>query len=258
VATLAKKPKPDADARPRHPLVARISAVVVVLFLIWHFALTFAWNSQQTALTDLITPKALNAYMQPWFQQNWSVFAPDPVSANLSFDVRARVGGADEASATPWYTVTDADIRRGVLHKPIPNRDYLTTFALVDDFYGAFRALPDSAQGVVSQDRTGDSGWLPLVRDDLIDGGVPQPDADTFSRYEDSAYRLATAVAQARWGSGVTSVQVRLRQQQVQSFAARAQGPTKTYSYFTDGWRAPLEVGDVDLGVIKRLYGGGK
>jgi len=254
VARPAQKPKRGGDARPRHPLVARVAAVVVALFLLWHFALTFAWNSQQTALTDLITPQTLNAYMMPWFQQNWSVFAPDPVSANLSFDVKARTADGAE---TAWYTVTDADITRGVLHKPIPNRDYLTTFALVDDFYGAFRALPDSAQKVVSVDHSQTSDWLPVVHDALVAGGVPQADADTFTRYEDSAYRLATAVAEARWGTGIEGVQVRLRQQAVQAFAARAAGPTTTYSYFTDGWRKPLDVSDVNLGVMKRLYGGG-
>lgn len=249
--------------RRRHPRAARIVAVIVALVVAWQFVATFAWNSSQTALTSLITLKALDAYMTPWFQQNWSVFAPDPVDANLSFDVRAKVSTDGTAHETGWYTVTDADITRGVLHKIVPSRDYLTNFQLVDDLYTAFDALPSSAQKVVAAQQTSPD-WVPAVRGALVKDGVTTADAQNFSRYEDSAYRLATAVADVRWGAAsgaadarISGVQVRLRSAPVRPFASRALGPSTTYSYFVDGWRAPLSIPDVNLGVIRALYGGG-
>ncbi|HEY0248625.1 MAG TPA: DUF5819 family protein [Gryllotalpicola sp.] len=224
----------------------------MALFLCWHFIATYAWNSAPNALRDVITPRALDAYMVPFFQQNWSVFAPDPVSANLSLDVRARVGA--DTKPTEWYTVTDADIRRGVLHELVPSRDYLDNFALVDGFYGAFRGLPQSAQSVVGADYTG--AWVAQITAKLTGDGVTTQLAQSYSRYEQTAYRLASAVAGARWGDHVSAVQVRLRSMPVRAFEQRERGPSTTYSYFTDGWRTPLSVDDIDAGVIRRLYGG--
>ena len=67
----------------------RGAAGVIALVLSFHFAATALWVSPAAPLYDALAP-VLNPYMQPFFQQGWSLFAPNPDRGDHTFLLRAR------------------------------------------------------------------------------------------------------------------------------------------------------------------------
>lgn len=52
--------------------------------------------------------KADDAYVEPYFRQQWNFFGPNPIDRNYSLVARARIksGVPDKESETPWVNVT--------------------------------------------------------------------------------------------------------------------------------------------------------
>src|SRR5262249_15459863 len=83
----------------------RIAAAAILLVVVMHFAATLLY------LTPLNPVKAavytqLNRYMEPYFTQNWAMFAPDPVADTTLLLVSCRMAEANGAAETPWIDVT--------------------------------------------------------------------------------------------------------------------------------------------------------
>ena len=83
---------------------------------LYHLSITFLTNSPtNTVSTKLATPIAKWVY--PWFEQNWRLFAPNPMSQN--FTVEARVSTDCYSNVTPWYNLSQMDYDT-ILHNPFP------------------------------------------------------------------------------------------------------------------------------------------
>ena len=73
---------------------------------LYHLTITFLTNSPtNTVSTRFATPIAKWVY--PWFEQNWRLFAPNPMSQN--FTVEARVSTDCYSRVTPWYNLSQMD-----------------------------------------------------------------------------------------------------------------------------------------------------
>ncbi|WP_205857671.1 DUF5819 family protein, partial [Phytoactinopolyspora endophytica] len=70
------------------PPIARGLAFFLVGLLSMHFAFTFLWNAPSNAIKDAVGDE-MRGYMRPYFHQNWSLFAPNPVNAEDELLVRA-------------------------------------------------------------------------------------------------------------------------------------------------------------------------
>lgn len=55
---------------------------------------------------------AISAVVEPEFSQQWQVFAPDPLQANLQLEVRARLTGRAGAKGpvTDWFNISADDV----------------------------------------------------------------------------------------------------------------------------------------------------
>jgi hypothetical protein len=250
---------PTPPARPRsdrrHPIVARVALGLVVVVLVGHLGATLLWSSASNPVRAAVGEENLRGYMVPFFQQSWSVFAPDPVSSDISLDVRAMPAG--ETTATDWFTVTDRDIANGVTHHLVPSRTYLTNFSLARGYFRAYEALGDDAGPAVGQTLT-DGDWRRELAADLVatsdaaDGAVR-----SYVGYEDALNRIASSVAIAQWGE-VDDVQVRVRITPVTPFEQRAEpAANPEFRFVTGGWRSPLPDSTLDQGAIDVLYGPG-
>jgi hypothetical protein len=64
---------------------------------------------------------AINSYVRPEFQQNWKLFAPDPLHVSRDIEARAQVRRPDgHVSTSEWIDLTAADVEH-VRHNLVPS-----------------------------------------------------------------------------------------------------------------------------------------
>ncbi len=85
--------------------------LATLAWLAFHFALTGLYVLHENPLRTALAP-VVNAYVDTYFSQNWDLFAPNPLSHNLSLLVRpltrAEVVAAETRGVpgTGWYDLT--------------------------------------------------------------------------------------------------------------------------------------------------------
>ena len=82
-----------------------------------HLTMTFLVNAPTNTVTDRYSPQ-INAWIYPWFDQNWRLFAPNPLSENIT--IEARVSATCGLRTTPWYNLSAMDYQ-SILHNPFPS-----------------------------------------------------------------------------------------------------------------------------------------
>ncbi|MGW7318067.1 DUF5819 family protein [Streptomyces sp. NPDC054854] len=103
-------------------IVLAVAAVLVAAVV--HLAMLFLNNAPQNPLSRQHAA-LINKYVAPEFTQEWQLFAPNPQSANIHVQARAKVlmpdrnGGAG-AVETGWTDLTAID-EKGILHHPFPS-----------------------------------------------------------------------------------------------------------------------------------------
>ncbi|WP_431841739.1 DUF5819 family protein [Calidifontibacter indicus] len=192
---------------------ARKLAAVLCAFVAFHLLMTFVYVVQQVPVPSTVR-SAISSYMEPVFKQSWSVFAPDPVSYNTYFSVRAKKA---DGSTTEWFDVSRCDIDAAIKHHPVPNRRYLTTFQLMRHYHGWVQDLPDAAQQVAAKDATGD--WT-AVDKQLVAAGATEYVADSYIKSAKATVGLASQIARSRWGE-VSAVQIEVKDVHTKPYADR-------------------------------------
>ncbi|MCX5444669.1 DUF5819 family protein [Streptomyces libani] len=90
-----------------------VAVAVHVAMMFLHVAPSNTLSKQQGAL--------ISDYVYPEYEQNWKLFAPNPLQQNTHVQVRAQLrteGGA--ARTTGWTDLTARD-GRAILHNPLPS-----------------------------------------------------------------------------------------------------------------------------------------
>ncbi|MFE0461528.1 DUF5819 family protein [Kitasatospora sp. NPDC058965] len=72
----------------------------------------------------------LNGLVYPEFEQNWKLFAPDPLQFNIAVQVRVRTAGGDGG----WIDLTARDIA-AIRHNPMPSHVDQNLLRRAWDFY---------------------------------------------------------------------------------------------------------------------------
>ncbi|WP_225845054.1 DUF5819 family protein [Streptomyces sp. HPF1205] len=105
-------------------LPGRIAVALVVGLVavgaLYHLAMVFLYVSPSNTLNKE-HGTAVNNYIYPEFEQNWKLFAPDPLQQNIHVEARAEVrkpGGTQET--TGWVDMTGRDIA-AMRHDPVPS-----------------------------------------------------------------------------------------------------------------------------------------
>ncbi len=119
---------PDARAvPPGQPRSARAlkaglyTAVALCLAAsVVHVILVFLHVAPTNTVSKRYSP-LVNAWVYPFFEQNWRLFAPDPESVNRRILARTAHTGSDgSVRVSPWFDLTTAD-RSAVEHHPFPS-----------------------------------------------------------------------------------------------------------------------------------------
>ncbi|GGS59030.1 hypothetical protein GCM10010206_21200 [Streptomyces cinerochromogenes] len=120
--------RPDATAAPhKSPRGARalksgLRATVVLCLAasVVHVILVFFHVAPANTVSKRYSP-LINAWVYPFFEQNWRLFAPDPESVNRQILARTAHTGSDgSVRVGPWFDLTAVD-GSAVEHQPFPS-----------------------------------------------------------------------------------------------------------------------------------------
>jgi hypothetical protein len=162
------------------------------------------------------------AYLDPYFAQNWRLFAPSPIAEdrNLLFQ-GAYVDADGKPAVTEWVDWTEVELDL-VRHRLVGGRAGYVTNKLVTPLRARAAALDDDQRLVVTGSSQEDPPTFDELATALDTAGAPATAAAAFLRFERAATRLASDVLEARWPDlDVTAVRYCVRRHGVVPFESR-------------------------------------
>ena len=98
-------PPPRPGRRWSRALVGLTVLATAVLVAV-QLSATFLYNAPSNVISQRYAPQ-ISWWMTPLLNQNWQLFAPNPISENLEVDARASVGPS--AAVGPWLNLSAID-----------------------------------------------------------------------------------------------------------------------------------------------------
>ena len=157
------------------------------------------------------------------------MFAPTPRRGGENVQVRAYDGETGET--TDWFDIT-ADEDERVRHLPNPSRIHAVTRRLGGEANEHLADFSTTQLDLISSDTPSRREMMRRLPDDYVD-------------LDEMLTRFGTMYAIARWGDGVTMVQVKVGHRRVPAFAKRHRVDflDVPFTYRTLGWRTALRGG---------------
>ncbi|MGW0823874.1 DUF5819 family protein [Streptomyces sp. NPDC002845] len=93
----------------RHQIAAALALAVVAVVACVHMGMVFLHVAPSNTLTKQ-HGRAIDEWVYPEFEQNWKLFAPNPLQQNISVQARAELRTADgDVRTTGWYDLSALD-----------------------------------------------------------------------------------------------------------------------------------------------------
>lgn len=89
----------------------KLAAGVLCVAFICHFAVTLIYNTPSNPVKAKYN-KQISSYIDPVFTQNWRLFAPEPVTRNNKFFVKAEIITNNGIRTTEWIDIVDYMIKK--------------------------------------------------------------------------------------------------------------------------------------------------
>ncbi|MGZ3100276.1 DUF5819 family protein [Streptomyces sp. H72] len=125
-----------AALSPRYQVGAVVALAVVAAAVCAHIGLVFLHVAPSNTLTKQ-HGAAVDEWIFPEFEQNWKLFAPNPLQQNVSVQVRAEVSEADGSlRTTGWYDLSAED-GRAIDGNPLPSHTQQNELRRAWDFFVA-------------------------------------------------------------------------------------------------------------------------
>ncbi|MFE5257361.1 DUF5819 family protein [Streptomyces coelicoflavus] len=164
-----------AALSPRYQIGAVVALAVVAVAVCAHLGLVFLHVAPSNTLTKQ-HGAAVDEWVFPEFEQNWKLFAPNPLQQNVSVQVRAEIGTADGGiRTTGWYDLSAED-GRAIDGNPLPSHTQQNELRRAWDFFVATHDSEDrpvGLRGSLSETYLRRIALLRLDRDDAAGpGGV--------------------------------------------------------------------------------------
>ncbi len=212
----------ELPSQSRRAVVMGIAVVAVV-----HSVLVMVWVMPTNPIRDAIGADRVSRYINNGavpFEQSWSVFAPTPRRGGENVQVRAYDGETGET--TDWYDITANEDER-IRYLPNPSRIHTVTRRLGGRANEHFADLSTAQLDLISSDSPSRREMIRRLPDDYVD-------------IDEMLTRFCTMYAIARWGDGVTMVQIKVGHRRVPAFAKRHRVDflDVPFTYRTLGWRA--------------------
>lgn len=226
-----------------HP-VARILSILVIAAVLIHTVLIALWVAPMTPAREQFGNDRLRSYVMPWFEQNWSIFAPNPRRTAVTFEVRFIYEDTDgQSHTTEWLDLVEVedDI---VARNPLGSRTSKITRRLADRMHSARSHMNDEQRNWL------EANYFETPIDQLrsrllaVDGGTGSHHVDRYLQADYAATSIATAVAERFQPEIVNRVQYRTSTRQAPTWENRHDQDLddQRRSYRNYGWRAPIDL----------------
>lgn len=227
---------------------------VTALAALHLISVTFAAIPPNQA-SDAVAPST--GYLQPYFAQNWRLFAPNPVAQDRG--IRFQVAYQDEAGEvqqSAWVDWTDVELDL-VRHRLVGGRAGYITNKMTGSLSSRYRLLDDGQRSIV--DRTTDDAPLPWqqLETRLAEAGVSPARLTSYLQYERAIIGLGTDVATSRFPEReVVAIRYAVTLQGVTPFDQRGGSESERQAarpHLTErlsGWRAPVVASDAERNTV--------
>ncbi|MGC5344217.1 DUF5819 family protein [Streptomyces sp. DT24] len=133
-------------------IVAALALSVIGLVACGHLGMVFLHVAPANTLSRQ-QDETIGDWIYPEFEQNWKLFAPNPLQQNVSVHVRAEVAGADGLRTTGWINLSaeDGQAIRGSL---FPSHVHQNELRRAWDFYTKYHDddnRPNGLRGDLSE-----------------------------------------------------------------------------------------------------------
>ncbi|MGW5613741.1 DUF5819 family protein [Streptomyces sp. NPDC003877] len=147
-----------------------LALAVVAVGVCVHLGMTFLHVAPANTVTRQ-HGEAVDDWIYPEFEQNWKLFAPNPLQQNISVQVRASVRGTDGMTVTSgWYDLSAED-GRAVDGNPLPSHTQQNELRRAWDFFVAThdgQNRPVGMRGALSEAYLRRIAVLRLDRNDAV------------------------------------------------------------------------------------------
>lgn len=142
-----------AGLSPRYGIAALLALAVVAVVACVHVGMVFLHVAPSNTLTKQ-HGKAIDEWIYPEFEQNWKLFAPNPLQQNIAVQVRAETRGRDGGGRTTgWYDLSAQD-GRAIDGNLLPSHTEQNELRRGFDFYASShdqKNRPLGLRGTLSQ-----------------------------------------------------------------------------------------------------------
>ncbi|CAM5493927.1 DUF5819 family protein [Streptomyces aurantiogriseus] len=135
LAAPAPEPRTGVAAlSPRYQIGAALALAVVAIAVCVHIGMVFLHVAPSNTVSKT-HGEAIDEYIYPEFEQNWKLFAPNPLQQNIAVHVRADIRAADGAERTTgWYDLSAQD-GRNIDGNLVPSHTQQNELRRAWDFY---------------------------------------------------------------------------------------------------------------------------
>lgn len=143
------EPGPDPDSAPPRPstpslLVLAVAAVVLVAATTWHLGTVFLSIAPSNTASQSYQAQ-INAHVFPEFEQNWQLFAPNPLQDNIAVEVQLQTLSPEGAQAqSGWIGLTAQDVAH-IRGNPLPSHLDQNLLRRAWDYYTAWHSQQDES-----------------------------------------------------------------------------------------------------------------
>lgn len=229
---------PRVSLRTAFVVVVSLVAVVHLLAVTVAAMPTNRWSEAARPVTE---------YLDPYFTQNWRLFAPNPISSDRTVQFQAEYVREGTTVESAWVDWTDVELDL-VRHQLVGGRAGYVTNKMFTPLSSRYAALTTAQKAVADDDAAAAEG-LDALGSALRQEAGSLRAVELYLRYERAVTGLASDVMVARLpGSAVTSVRYRLVSRAVVPFSARTadeearEAARPAPSTRTSAWR-PFDAG---------------
>ncbi|WP_123524906.1 DUF5819 family protein [Streptomyces sp. 840.1] len=116
-----------------YQVAAAVALAVIGLVTCTQLAMVFLHVAPSNTLTKQ-HGKGVDQWIYPEFEQNWKLFAPNPLQQNIAVHVRAEIAGPDGRRTTPWMSLSGED-GKAIRGNPLPSHVQQNELRRGWDFY---------------------------------------------------------------------------------------------------------------------------
>ncbi|MCF3177216.1 hypothetical protein IPZ61_28355 [Streptomyces sioyaensis] len=114
------EPRPLAALSLPSRIVIGVAACALAVVVAIHLAMMFLHVAPSNTLSRQ-QGALISDYVYPEYEQNWKLFAPNPLQQNIAVQVRGQLRTEDGAVRTTGWTDLTARDGRAILHNPLPS-----------------------------------------------------------------------------------------------------------------------------------------